>query len=128
MPFCAGSIGSIIRQEPRDWTLLQNSNLLDITNLETFAISLRDDKCMVVCDGSFNPTLDSHLVSAGWVIEIGDTRQKVQGWAATKGISEDPYRGELLGIYTIMLAIKYIEFNTDMEMQGTIDIYCDNES
>ena len=127
MPFCAGSIGSIIRQEPWDWTLLQNSNLLDITNLETFAIALRNDKCMAVCDGSFNPTLDSHLVSAGWVIEIGDTRQKVQGWAATKGISADPYRGELLGIYTIMLAIKYIEFNTDMEMQGTIDIYCDNE-
>ena len=48
-----------------------------------------------------------------------DTRQKVKDWAATKGISADPYRGELLGIYTIMLAIKYIEFNTDMEMQGT---------
>ena len=82
---------------------------------------------MAVCDGSFNTTLDSHLVSAGWAIEIGDARQKMQGWAATKGISVDPYRGELLGIYTIMVAIKYIEFNTDMEMQGTIDIYCHNE-
>ena len=117
MTFYAGSIGLIIQQEPWDWILLQNSNLLDITNLETFAIALQNDKCMAVCDGSFNPTLDSHLVSAGWVMEIGDTRQKVQSWAATKGISADPYRGELLGIYTIMLAIKYIEFNTDMEMQ-----------
>ena len=51
---------------------------------------------MVLCDGSFNLTLDSHQVSAEWVIEIGDTRQKVQGWAATKVISADPYRGEIL--------------------------------
>lgn len=46
---------------------------------------------------------------------------------ATSGISADPYRGELLGIYALLSAISYIERYNDSFTSGTLRIACDNE-
>ena len=49
------------------------------------------------------------LCSVGWVIENFITTKSLNGAVTTEGIGADAYRGELLGIYTILSAISYIE-------------------
>ena len=43
------------------------------------------------------------------VIEAPDGINRITGTAATSGITADPYRAELLGIYMLLSAISFVE-------------------
>ena len=71
---------------------------------------------------NYHPT-----ASASFTIEIPGCINPILGEVATSGISADPYRGELLGIYAILSVISYIEqFNRNFT-SGKFKVGCDNE-
>ena len=51
---------------------------------------------------------------------------QISGTIATSGIKAEAYRGELLGIYTILTAISYIKRYNKIFLSGSISISCDN--
>ena len=61
------------------------------------------------------------------MIEDDKSSSNIVGTVATSGITSDPYRGELLGIFAILSAISYIEKYNNHFYKGIISIRCDNE-
>ena len=82
---------------------------------------------MAVCDGSYKPKLYKHGIAAAMKIESTDDNNNITGTVATSGITADPYRAELLGIYMTLLAIRFLEQHNVRFTTGLIKIGCDNE-
>ena len=80
-----------------------------------------------VCDGSYKPKLTDKGITAAWIIEDDKSTSNIAGTVATSGITSDPYRGELLGIYALLSAISFIEKYNRHFTTGSINIGCDNE-
>ena len=81
-----------------------------------------------MCDGSFNPCLFKKGTSAAWVIDNDDQSECISGKVDIAGIKADAYRGELLGIYTMLTANGLIETRCVHYSTGTLNIGCDNKT
>ena len=66
-------------------------------------------------------------VTASFIIESNDQQSSISGTVAISGISADPYCAELLGIYSTLSAISFIERHNIFYIDGNIRIACDNE-
>ena len=107
--------------------VLKSSNIHQIFNEKWIADDLRSGSLLAICDGSYKPNLYSNGVTAAFVIESINGHTPISGTVAISGISADPYRGELLGIYTTLSAISFIERYNSHFTDGKIRIGCDNE-
>ena len=107
--------------------VLDNSNIHQSFNKEWVAQGLHSGTLTAVCDGSYKPNLYANGVTASFIIESYDQQSSILGTVATSGISADPYRAELLGIYTTLSAISFIERHNTFYTNGNIRIGCDNE-
>ena len=65
-------------------------------------------------------------MSTSWIIESEDKQHSISGTCCIEEEGADAYR-ELLGIYTILNAIYFIEQSTNQPIKGRIKIGCDNE-
>ena len=73
------------------------------------AEGLRDENSFAICDVSYKPKLQANSTTVAWVIENSTSADNMFGKVATIGIRTDLYRGILLGIYTLLSAVSYIE-------------------
>ena len=106
--------------------VLQHSNIRQHFNDPRILLALQNGTISAVCDGSYKPKLQPKGTSASWIMEDSTSSLQISGTIATSGIKADAYRGELLGIYTILSAISYIErYNKDFP-SGNVTISCDN--
>ena len=81
---------------------------------------------MLVCDGSYQPTISHNRGGAAWILECNTTQQRVIGYLPTTSSSSSAYRAELTGIYAglaYLLAITKLHGLT----HGQIQVHCDNE-
>ena len=108
------------------WTLA-NSNIQQQYSEEWVIKGLSEGTLVAVCDGSYKPDLYNNGVTAAFTIESSEGLRSIMGTVAICGISADPYRGELLGIYTTLSAISFIERHNSSFTSGKIRIGCDNE-
>ena len=108
------------------WTL-QHSNIKNEYNKVWVTDGLREGTLKAVCDGSYKPKLTSKGITAAFVIESRNNNSQIIGTIATSGITSDPYRGELLGIYATLSAVSYIERYNQAFTTGKLRIGCDNE-
>ena len=107
--------------------ILDSSNVLQRYNEPWITNGLQNGSLLAVCDGSYKPKLCANGVSAAFIIESQHGQSTLWGNVATSGISADPYRGELLGIYATLSAISFIERHNHSFTHGKINIGCDNE-
>ena len=107
--------------------ILDNSNIKDRYNESWVVAGLLKGNLRAVCDGSYKPKLTEKGTTAGWIIENNTSTSNITGTVATRGITADAYRGELLGIYAILSTISYIEKYNRHFTTGSINIGCDNE-
>ena len=105
----------------------RKSNISEKYTETWLAQGLLEGNIRVVCGGSFKPKLTEKGITLTWIIEDEKTTSNIIGTVATSGITSDPYRGELLGIYAILSAISYIEKYNRHFITGSINIGCDNE-
>ena len=87
----------------------KNSNISEKYTETWLAQGIREGNLRAVCDGSYKPKLTEKGITAAWIIEDEKSANNIIGTVATSGITSDPYRGEILGIYAILSAISYIE-------------------
>ena len=80
-----------------------------------------------MCDGSYKPYTYKHGCSAGWILEDVTRQHSVNGTAAIAGTKADAYRGELLGIYGILMTIWNFELQHPAYSKGSLRVGCDNE-
>ena len=106
--------------------VLEHSNIHQFYNNPCVLLALQNGTLSAVCDGSYKPKLQPNGISAAWVMEDSISTLQISGTIATSGIKADAYRGELLGIYTILTAISYIERYNKNFLSGSISISCDN--
>ena len=107
--------------------ILDNSNITEKYRAPWVTNELCLGTLIAVCDGSYKPNLAPNGITAAWVIENSLSTDKILGSTATSGITADPYRGELLGIYALLSAITYIERYNSNFTSGILRIACDNE-
>ena len=107
--------------------ILDNSNINTRYNDKWVAQGLLEGTLRAVCDGSYKPTLTDKGITAAWIMEDNKSTSSITGTIATSGITSDPYRGELIGIYAILSAISYIEKYNHHFTLGSIKVGCDNE-
>ena len=107
--------------------ILKNSNISEKYTETWLVQGIREGNLRAVCDGSYKPKLTEKGITAAWIIEDEKSANNIIGTVATSGITSDPYRGELLGIYAILSAISYIEKYNHHFTMGSIKIGCDNE-
>ena len=107
--------------------ILDNSNIKSKYRAPWVTEELSRGTLLAVCDGSYKPNLAPNGITAAWVIENSSSTDKILGSVATSGVTADPYRGELLGIYALLSAISYIERYNNNFTSGTLRIACDNE-
>ena len=89
--------------------VLDNSTINARYNDEWVVQGLLEGTLRAVCDGSYKPKLTDKGITAAWIMEDNKSTSSITGNIATSGITSDPYRGELLGIFAILSAISYIE-------------------
>ena len=87
---------------------------------------LRDGNLMAVCDSSYKPLLTSTGASTGWIIESPNKEHQLQGFCCIDDMYADTYCGELLGIYTILMAVHFIEASNPDMPTSLLRIGCDN--
>ena len=120
IPPCMASVGD-------SFWVLDSSNIRQCYNELWITDGLQNGSLLAVCDGSYKPKLCANGISAAFIIESPEGQSPLKGTVATSGISADPYRGELLGIYATLSAISFVErYNTSFT-NGKIKIGCDNE-
>ena len=107
--------------------VLTNSNIQQQFNEDWVTNGLKKGNLLAVCDGSYKPNLYTNGVTAAFIIESSDEPSSIMGTVAIGGITADPYRGELLGIYTTLSAISFVERHNSSFTSGMIRIGCDNE-
>lgn len=116
-----------ISDTPDSFWCLSHSNVQSVGLESWVAQGLSNGTLKGVCDGSFKPTLDCHGISAAFIIEGRSATEQLKGFVTTKGVTADPYRGELLGIYAMLSSIRYIELHNPRFTSGKLSIGCDNE-
>ena len=107
--------------------VLRNSNIEQLYNEPWVTEGLTSGSLWAVCDGSYKPKLCKNGVTAAFTIESKDGHTPILGTVAISGISADAYRGELLGIYSTLSAISFIERHNKNFDKGSIRISRDNE-
>ena len=113
---------------PNDtYWVLQNTNIRQVYNQQWVVSSLASGSLMAVCDGSYKPKLYKHGIAAAMIIESTEDNNNITGTVATSGITADPYRAELLGVYMILSAIRFVAQHNTRFTTGLIRIGCDNE-
>ena len=108
------------------WTL-QHSKIKNEYTKAWVTDGLRESTLKAVCDGSYKPKLTSKGIIAAFVIEGRNNNSQIIGTIATSGITSDPYREELLGIYATLSAVSYIERYNQAFTTGKLRIGCANE-
>ena len=119
------SIHSLI-QSWDAWEPLRHSNF---DQAEAIAGSLTAGTAQGVADGSYNPNLSSDLATAAWCLEPSSAvGTSCSGVTAVSGVERDrnAYRAELVGIHTLLMAVKAICTYHDVS-EGSMDLYCDCE-
>ena len=74
-------------------------------SLANIAYTIRNGTCVLVTNRSYDPV--SKLTTSCWVIEGNTSRNQAEGASQTNGYfcNKDSYRGELYGIYCILICI-----------------------
>ena len=98
----------IVKNKHIFWMLTQ-SNITSHAESKWIKDGLTKGDLRAVCDGSFKPKLTKKGISASWVIESDDQKNQMTGICCTENKKGDAYRAELLGIYTLLNAIYFIE-------------------
>ena len=111
---------------PNHWAV-QDSNILSHINAQWLIVGLKQGDLKCVCDGSYKPMQHNKAIAAAWVIESKCLRYQLKGKVATTSITADAYRGELLGIYSILTALLMLEQKHQPIEPWKLRIGCDNE-
>ena len=123
-PPIAPSIPTI--QRKHKWIFSHSTNE-HATREAWFARGLSQGTLLAVCDGSYKPYTYKHGCSAGWILEDATRQHSIKGTAAIAGTKADAYRGELLGIYGILMTIWNFELRHPAYSKGSLRVGCDNE-
>ena len=106
---------------------LRNSNISSHINDQWLIVGLERGNLQCICDGSYKPLQHNKAIAAAWVIESNCSKHQIRGKVAITSISADAYRGELLGIYTILTTLLLLEKEHQPSTAWKLRIGCDNE-
>jgi len=99
-------------------------NLAIMGDVDWIAVSIADNSCVVVTDGSYMKELYPYLNSAAFVLECSKGRGRLMGSFMDKTPNAGSYRSKLLGLMAIHLILRSLnEVFTDL--QGSVHIYSD---
>lgn len=89
--------------------------------------ALNQGTAILVSDGSYKPMVSPRLGSAGWIFECQSTTATCRGRCQTSGQPREvtPYRSELQGIHTGLLAVSAVCAFCGVSM-GSLRVGCDN--
>ena len=107
-----------------NWSLLCGSNFCHVALVVE---AIMTGTAITVSDGSYMPKMCTQLAMASWHIENPLTTLGCHGLAQVSGTEAETnaYQAELLGIHTILMALKVIcDFH--LIQHGSITINCDN--
>ena len=117
-----------LRWQTHDFWILQQSNITDWTAMSWILPGLHSHSLLAVCDGSFQPSLTITGIAAAWVIESPSSPTQLKGVCQSEAPLADPYRAELMGIYSLLSAIYFIELSCPSYTSGLLKVGCDNKA
>ena len=90
------------------------------------ADAINGSTAILVCDGSYQPHLDSTLGSAAWIIQCSESGRRARGVLRSPGNIANAYRSELAGLYASLATVLAVCTLYEIET-GSLRVCCDNE-